>query len=490
MKYANILNRRAFQYLFSESEDEVLLLSFLNCFFIEKLAIELTKINWTNTLHTKPFFHFRGCLSNEIIIDAKDKAGNRVFIQLDTLYLHWGLINIDIELSDRVDFFRSHREKIEQPVIFIHLGFANFDINKSGANAILKSNLYSWKKDLTAHFIWLNLPNFKLEKQALSQLEQWVLFLTKAHQFTTIPTLITNKTIKKAFKKAELKYWEKGELEWYHEKEGDLVERQQRMYEHYQKTSIQLHPDYLTSSAPYAFVNGWKILLKNLGVYPKREVKIEEVNIQGGNKKVVFKLFRHWTSQVESQEGKSIKIKNEQQLIKDFEEALKKAVLYIFTDDNFLENKFGAEWVSKLLAIKINVELNLHWHFEYLIKNTVLFKSMQALRATLAYLAANEVMEMKIENIYQEFLKESTNLDEISPKIDAQTASKLVKISDELFSNVPSQIRIVFKNLMGEMIPKLRVMTEDLPFYLENAEAIHDYFSLEKVINDNRDLFE
>ena len=274
-------------------------------------------------------------------------------------------------------------------------------MNKSGANTILKSNLYSWKKDLTAHFIWLNLPNFKLEKQALSQLEQWILFLTKAHQFTTIPTSITNKTIKEAFKKAELKNWEKGELEWYYEKERDLEERQQRMYEHYQKTSIQLHPDYLTSSAPYAFVNGWKILLKNLGVYPKREVKIEEVNIQGGNKKVVFKLFRHWTSLVESQEGKSIKIKNEQQLIKDFEEALKKAVLYIFTDDNFLENKFGAEWVSKLLAIKINVELNLHWHFEYLIKNTVLFKSMQALRATLAYLAANEIMEMKIENIYQ-----------------------------------------------------------------------------------------
>ena len=489
MKFANLLNRRAFQYIFSESEDEALLLTFLNCFFKEKLNLELRKINWTNALPSKPFFRFKGCLTNEIIIDAESKIGNRVFIQLETLFLHWGLTNIDIELTDNVDFYRTHREKIQKPVTFIHLSFATFDFNKSGETFIVHSNLFSWKKDLTAHFLWFNLSNFNLEKTALSELEQWILFLTKANQFTTIPAIIRGESVKAAFKKAELNSWEQGELDWYQEQEGNIEERQQRIYEHYQKTSIKLHSDYQKVSAPYAIVHGWKILLKNLGVYPKRAIKAEEINIQQGNNKVVFALFRNWTKEVESKEGQSIKIKNEQELIKDFDNALRTAIIYVYTDDSFLENKFGKDWKVKLLAIKTNAQLNLHWHFEYLIKNTALFKSMQALRATLAYLAANEIVEMKIDSLYQDFLKDSTNLIEISPKIDVQKASELINIGDELFSNVPSQIRTVLKNLMGEVIPRLQAMTKDLPFYLENAEALHDYIALEKVIKGNEALF-
>lgn len=489
MKYANMLNRRAFQYLFSTSEEEALLLSFLNCFFKEKLNLALAKINWTNALHSKPFFRFRGCLSNEVIIDAEAQEGSRIFIQLDTLFLHWGLTNIDIELTDKVDFFRKHREKIEKPVTFIHLSFATFDFNKSGATFTKHTNLYSWKKDLTAHFLWFNLPNFNLEKPKLNELEQWILFLTKASQFTSIPNNITAASVKVAFEKVEFKNWEARELAWYQEREGELEERQQRLFEHYQKTSIKLHPAYSKKSAPYALLNGWEMMLRKLGVYPKHTVKPEEIIIEEGNSKVVFALFRHWTNQVEKQEGQMIKIKNEQELIKDYEEGLRKAILYIYTEDSFLENNFDEQQTVKLLAIKINAELNLHWHFEYLIKNTPLFKSMQALRATLAYLAANEIMEMKIDGLYQDFLKKSTNLNEISAEINAQKASELVQIGDELFSNVPSQIRTVLKNLMGEMIPKLQTKTNGLPFYLENAEAIHDYVALEKVILGNKDFF-
>jgi len=490
MPYASLLNRRAFQYIFSESEDETLLLTFLNCFLEEKLSFKLRRINWTNALHTKPFFRFKGCLSNEIIIDAESSTRSRVFIQLDMLFLHWGLTNIDIELTDNVDFYRTHREKIEKPVTFIHLSFATFDLNNTGETAIVHSNLYSWKKDLTAHFLWFNLPNFNLEKTELSNLEQWIFFLTKASQFTTIPATITNESVKAAFEKLELNCWEQEEIDWYLSQEGDIEKRQQSVYEHYQKTSVKLNPDYQKISAPFAKLHGWKVLLKQLGVYPKRFVKAEEINIQNGNNKVVFALFRHWTKQVEAKEGHAIKIKNEQALIKDFDNALRTAIIYLYTEDSFLESKFGENWNVKLLAIKINAQLNLHWHFEYLTKNTALFKSMQALRATLAYLAANEITEMKIDNLYQDFLKESTNLNEVSPKIDVQKASELINIGDELFSNVPCQIRIVLKNLMGEMIPKLQLMTKDLPFYLKNAEGLHDYTTLEKVIVDNSGLFE
>lgn len=187
-----------------------------------------------------------------------------------------------------------------------------------------------------------------------------------------------------------------------------------------------------------------------------------------------------------------VEIKNEQDLHQDFEDALRRAVLFLFSDDDFVEDriKFGEEGEAQILAIRLNGELNTKWHFEYLIKNTDLYKSMQAIRAVLAYLAASDVAEMKMDSIYQDFLSASTNLSAIPSGIGVQEASKFVNIADEVFSIAPTPIRIVLKNLMGGMIPQVQEKTTNLPFYLEGLEGLHDLEILKKIIRINRNLFE
>ncbi|MEZ4888954.1 MAG: hypothetical protein R3E32_29780 [Chitinophagales bacterium] len=490
MEFVNALNSKAFQYIFLETAEEKFLLAFLNCFVTEKLDIELAKITSTSIVYSNSLFQFKGCLQDGILIEAISRRGSLVFLQVDILNLHWGVTNIEILATDSLSFYSDEMAKIQKDVEFIHLAFIHFDINKSGNREVIKTNIYSRKMNFKAHFLWFHLPLFNFDASQLTELEQWIFFLCRSVQCQKIPAYIDSQTVRLAFQKANPISWEKEDLDWYQKYETEFPIRQKKINNHYRKAGLPLHPDFLQTSPPYANLKGWKPFLKSLGVYPKQDVLSSDINIGNTDLTLVFSLFRYWTKQVKSALNQVVEIKNEQDLIKDFQEELKEAVVHLYLEDSFLKEESDKEWGAELLASLVNVKLNLRWHFEYLIKNTELFKTSQALRAILVYLAANEIEEMKMDDIYQQLLEEASNLQAISKEIELQKESKWVHINAELYQTRQSQVRTVLKNLMGKRIKEISEETKNLTFYLRGAESLHDLENLKQVIAINRSLFE
>jgi hypothetical protein len=489
--YADPQQSKAFKHLFGEDAPKEILLHLLDTFL--PLDSPLKSIQEKGDLFTDGYFRCKGCISDGVLIKAIDSQNRKILVHCTLLHLHRGITEIELIATDKLPFILDNQWKEPYPLSCYYLALADFDIlGWESTQSILLGK--SRTMDLNCGIFWVNLRSYLSDPSELvsiySSKQQWAELLLCAHQTVEIPSFIKEKSILKAYKMLELSKWPKSDLDWYLNPETTLDFRLDRALKSYQQNEFALNTQYLTQSAPSASLK-MGLLKKELGYYPVSYVTKKQLIVTAikEKKSAVFPLFRYWSEQAKVATGIEITIVNEQNLLQDYENEIKTALLALFNSGDMVGQRYSKKWEIRTLTAILEARLEIQWHFDYILKQQTLFKKMQAMRAILGYLAASETTNIAIDDIYKKLLKETVNIENISGEIDLEKSGELIKLETGLYSHVPENLQNVIRNLMGEMIEQLSQQTQNTPQWLSSGKHIHDEDLFAKLIEQNWYLF-
>jgi hypothetical protein len=144
--------------------------------------------------------------------------------------------------------------------------------------------------------------------------------------------------------------------------------------------------------------------------------------------KLSFNLFREWTKSVKPYHNFDLTILNEQELVAQVKEAIGLATAELFEHKKYKQEKKRKnislqDWSVYFIMERVESQLLCYWHFYYVAPHTDMYKQWAAIRSVLSFLREDKLMEIKIDQEYEETLKNDQNL----ANLDVQT-HKIIKI--------------------------------------------------------------
>lgn len=473
--YANITqNYQGFKRLFGEDAPEKQVLHFLNSVVT---PYDLPKIKSIIDLDDipEPLFRLMFGVQDLILIHAQTEYDEEVIIQLDLWHLYYGRSFCYLNTSDKYAFWIEQKNRDFWDKSIIHIALCEgFSIDETLGNY---QKLNNQKGFGDYHLIRLNLPFYN--QKTTTDLEQWLLLITAAHTFQTIPESITTPEIQTAFANIELSTFNKLDLDWYLKYEPRLEERRRGLIEN---SNVSLEDAYLKATAKqpkFSVV----LLEKAFGLYPKQVVvsKMIDTSMVKNQNQMAFNLFRLWTKKVnEKYPERNIIIKDETPLLKNFESSLVGAILSLFNRDNFLLNDFDIKYAKDFVTGYVCSQLSVIWEFEYIVKNNTIYKRFQALQAVLTFFDQYETKEIMVDSTYYEILQQTTNLDNINPIVNAE------KLND-IPENANGQVRSVLTDLRDNLLKEL-LRQKNENFEIEEIFVFDDAV-WDSLVEGNKGLF-
>jgi hypothetical protein len=484
--YASFKNKTTIGKILGNMEYEVLILSFLKNF----LDIDL-KTYSTSEL-SDAIFITKGAFSNDFQILGTDNNGIKQLINIRFLEMHPGLTNAYMDASNgRWDSLKRHTQsngfihsncQVIREICFFYFNFSE----TNNYHTFKKYNFDELPK--TIQFDCFELHKFnKKESELNNELDIWLFAIKNGGQ--SIQNL-ENSNFTKILKKAlNRKYWDKRANENYERYEAYNKERSDSMLKRYKEFNYNLNEKYINEPTKNAELN-WVYLEKQMDILPKNKVKKSQINITSLKSilpKLAFDLFRKWTIVCQKKYPHiDLTIINEQVLIKDIEDIVRKSIIALFNDNDFYFKNMSKSYALNFILGYIEGSIGAHWYMEYIIKTKNEYKTTVALQSLNIYLQTEDVMRLQLEHIYQEIMKNKVNL--LNPDLDIakiDLKSEYGKIIEP--NNATTVIQTVLTNLTNEYIAKISKIE------VENFElGISDFIDEDKIrifIEENWQLF-
>ena len=128
--------------------------------------------------------------------------------------------------------------------------------------------------------------------------------------------------------------------------------------------------------------------------------------------KTIFNSFRQWSKD----NNTTFIIKNEQNLIADFDASLVKAVKSLVDSEDFdhLSSYQKAKNYGYILGF-ISSNLGLHWHMKYVAPASIHFQQTQSIRAVLDLLKFDKLIQINHEKIFKELIESKVSIVDFKP---------------------------------------------------------------------------
>jgi hypothetical protein len=453
--FVEVKNPTTLEKILTSPQNKSLALSFLNAF------VGLDIKDMTVNAYPKAPFVIKGAFSDAIEIILHDASNVRHLIHFNFLEMQLGLSQADISFykttwlqlkqdSENESFRYFNCHNIQQ------IYFFDFNISDDSAYKTVKS--YNFEDpDFTLQFKCFELLKFdKTPHDFNTERDNW-LYLFK-HGTEAVFQLPSSNFKNYLINALDLQNWEAHDVKTYEQRAQHRDERPQKTLNYYLENNVSLDKNFMETPAKNCTFN-WLLLEFQLTLLPKNKVQAEELDIsplQADLAKNVFTLFRQWTTNCKNKHPDlDLTIITEQVLIQDLENALRKSIIALFNNETFYKQKQSLSFAQSFVLGHIEGKLGIHWYTEYIIKTKKEYKTMMALKAVSNYLTSEDIMRLEIEEIYEEMLKTTVNLSNISvevPKISLKKGDGISSENDDEQSNVQT----VLNNLAHEYSLKMQ----------------------------------
>jgi hypothetical protein len=188
--------------------------------------------------------------------------------------------------------------------------------------------------------------------------------------------------------------------------------------------------------------------------------------------KKAFDMFRDWTKKAKSYHPElELEILDEGRLVENLRETLRCAYESLCEDSKVEQRKVPGFDVGYLMGF-ITGYLNSRWYYEYILKQTSLYKEILLLRILKAHFEAEVINAAQVEEQFEEALNQNCNLAKIESKVELEKDAEEYKVGERLDDNVLNTLQ----NQISRLIEKMNeVQKAD---YLENGKG---YFTEEEL---------
>jgi hypothetical protein len=489
MTFVNPLISNAFDHIFGEVERSHLANALFNAVLNQCTKLQLAVVEDADYLVSEGYFMQSGCTQDPILYYGVSQEGRKMVIQVDVQHLYPGMDKCRLSVTDKLLFRLKEGEKIKQDAEVVFLAFCTFSIQ--GAPNLAYHHIRDEKRRNDYHFVWVNLNGFGFQvSNPKSDLEEWVWFILHAHECKRVPGFISCAAVLEAFEVARFRNWSALDKKWYMRYEQEFKERLLRMKEGLMKAGVRLNPAYFETPSSAATLN-LNLLPMGLGIYPAREIKPSEINIDGYTHRrgTAFGLFRLWAEKYKELYGTELVIKDETPLVGDFENALREAIQLLYQDETFVSSGLKPELGSEFVVGVIEMLLSQTWYVEYVLKRQPDYKSVQAIQAILEYFEEKPTSEIEVESLYESQLFQLSNFEGVSKQIHFDTVSAAKQLGQQAKTGKKGQVRNVLLHILGNYIQQISNATKNVPVIVKGAYSCFDMELLRTAIKDNHDLF-
>jgi hypothetical protein len=174
-------------------------------------------------------------------------------------------------------------------------------------------------------------------------------------------------------------------------------------------------------------------------------------------KNIAFKLFRSWTINASKDfPDNDFIIIDETYLAKDLEQSIKLAIECLIKEDNAERRGTKGFDYGYILGF-IQGNLNAHWNNEYILKRSDDYKGFIVNKAILEYLKIDDIMGIRLNALYERFIKEDLNLQSYDFKINTKEIRKydLDKFPSGFDKKNKTYVQTYLNNMIKKQIVEL-----------------------------------
>ncbi|MEI6435608.1 MAG: hypothetical protein WCP32_12240 [Bacteroidota bacterium] len=196
-----------------------------------------------------------------------------------------------------------------------------------------------------------------------------------------------------------------------------------------------------------------------------------------------FNMFRDWTKNVQQKYTElNLKILDETILVNDLiasANAAKKSLLKEESKEKRKQKGFDTGFILGF----INSNLNMHWDYEYIIKQSAEYKEFIAIKAIKIYLEFETLTAIRIKNIYTHLLTEDTNLQNIDVAITKEKFKELSFLEPDNFPT--NEIIVTLDNKIKQYLNTY--FKRNVINFMEPCEHYFSDIEIQDIIN--KDLY-
>ena len=485
MTYADIRNKTTFLKILEERRFESLAISFFQSF----LGINAVRVSGNSYAST--IFIAKGAFNDDHEFVITDDVGIKHLIHIRFFELHLGITDgyfeienykwRDLKMHAQTQGFNHSFCQNVRELCFFFFDFSHHSVFHSVRQYdfdempfVLRFDCYELNKfevskELSEKEIWLHIIKFGFES---------------ASKFPQTPFL---RLLKKAF---DMRKWDETDIMFYESRQKYKNERHSSILQKYREQKIELDSNFLEKSAHKATWN-WGLMEKQLDKLPKNKIIPSAIDIQSlaiDLSRFTFDLFKKWTKKCQKiYPSIDLTIIDERLLVADVEKQIRESLIAVFDDETFYRRGMSKTYATDFFIVYLEASLSRSWYTEYIIKTRSEFKTIMALRSLKIFLDLEDVMRIKLEDIYSEVMKDKVNLSNLDigiSKIDLKSnnGDKIVEANE-----ATTNVQTVIVNLTNEYIQKVsKIQVEN--YNLNLAEHIEDSV-VTKFIESNWVLF-
>ncbi len=190
-------------------------------------------------------------------------------------------------------------------------------------------------------------------------------------------------------------------------------------------------------------------------------------------KNKAYSIFSDWVSNAKNNfPTLNYEIRDPAVLESDLEEVVNKAIKALTKEEKTEDRKkSGYDYGYVCGFIKGN--LNTLWYNEYIKKQSTIYKMLAAITVLESYLKFDDLLKIRLSNLFTEYYKREVNLDNLPTAIEIELPFQLSFLDTD---NSYNPILATLENIKIQMIKN--VFDEDVPDFLP---GIKKYFSTEEI---------
>lgn len=473
----NILNRAVQRKLFAEA-DPTFLLSFLNEGFFQGTE-KVTAILQTDDL-AESLLHCQSCFQDTMAYKVKTSENRVVIVQIDIIRVHPGKDTSFIKLREEYfNLFLKMKASYAYRLPLRYIGLFTFDIEALDKQYHFKQSANNYP----IHFHFINLATWAVpQKETWTIFEQWMCLLTQSHSLASTPTAIKHPTLLEVVQLLDAANWTAADKQYYDNYENQWEERINRVLALYRELKSPLLKAYLEQPATKVQLS-IRTLFNQL-IPQKLSIKMASFE-EKALKKTAFTVFRSWIKQTNQQYPEmTIVIKDERPIIADFSSSLSRALKSLLQSDKYYTH-FKTGWDIGYVLGYLQGSLSVHWHHEYVIKQTNPFKILTALQVFRDYLKFNDTLKIQLKDLYETFLTDNANLQGLDTTIQATDFVHSGKVIEGNEIGKEDTMLIVLENMVNTQVHKTLNNDQFKAIDFEIADTVPEAI-IQSLIEENR----
>ena len=171
-------------------------------------------------------------------------------------------------------------------------------------------------------------------------------------------------------------------------------------------------------------------------------------------------MFRDWNAK--AMPNQKIHIQNEQLLLEDLKEAIQSAIIAIKKEE--LNGK-PPGWDIGFIIGFVSGSLGVHWYNEYIARNSEQYKILSAMKALSSYFEIKDTALLRVEKLYEHFLKADSNLIIEDTKVDKRLFSDDESKYNSLIENTTykGSVNTILNNIVLQQIDQIMKKGKHMP---------------------------